>query len=46
MKVYTAYKTRGLEVIAVSLNDFSEMQDVMRFVHEQKPSFRFISPGR
>jgi thiol-disulfide isomerase/thioredoxin len=36
VKVYTAYKTRGLEVIAVSLNDFSEMQDVMSFVHEQK----------
>jgi thiol-disulfide isomerase/thioredoxin len=45
VKVYTAYKTRGLEVIAVSLNDFSEMQDVMRFVHEQKPSFPLYIAG-
>ena len=45
VKVYTAYKTRGLEVIAVSLNDFSEMQDVMRFVHEQKPSFALYIAG-
>jgi thiol-disulfide isomerase/thioredoxin len=45
VKVYTAYKTRGLEVIAVSLNDFSEMQDVMRFVHEQKPSFPLYIGG-
>jgi thiol-disulfide isomerase/thioredoxin len=47
VKVYTAYKTRGLEVIAVSLNDFSEMQDAMRFVHEQKPSFPlYIADGK
>jgi thiol-disulfide isomerase/thioredoxin len=45
VKVYTAYKTRGLEVIAVSLNDFSEMQDVMSFVHEQKPSFPLYIAG-
>jgi thiol-disulfide isomerase/thioredoxin len=45
VKVYTAYKTRGLEVIAVSLNDVSEMQDVMRFVHEQKPSFPLYIAG-
>ena len=45
VKVYTAYKTRGLEVIAVSLNDVSEMQDVMRFVHEQKPSFPLYIVG-
>ncbi len=45
VKVYTAYKTRGLEVIAVSLNDFSEMQDVMSFVHEQKQSFPLYISG-
>jgi thiol-disulfide isomerase/thioredoxin len=45
VQVYTAYKTRGLEVIAVSLNDVSEMQDVMRFVHEQKPSFPLYIVG-
>lgn len=45
VKVYTAYKTRGLEVIAVSLNDFSEMQEVMRFVHEQQPSFPLYIAG-
>ena len=45
VQVYTAYKTRGLEVIAVSLNDVSEMQDVMRFVHEQKPSFPLYIAG-
>ena len=45
VQVYTAYKTRGLEVIAVSLNDVSEMQDVMRFVHAQKPSFPLYIAG-
>ena len=45
VKVYTAYKTRGLEVIAVSVNDVSEMQDVMRFVHAQKPSFPLYIAG-
>lgn len=45
VKVYTAYKTRGLEVVAVSVNDFSEMPDVMRFVHEQKPSFPLYIAG-
>ena len=32
-------------MIAVSLNDFSEMQDVMSFVHEQKPSFPLYIAG-
>ena len=45
VQVYTAYKPRGLEVIAVSLNDVSEMQDVMRFVHAQKPSFPLYIAG-
>jgi thiol-disulfide isomerase/thioredoxin len=45
VQVYTAYKPRGLEVIAVSLNDFSEMHDVMRFVHAQKPSFPLYIAG-
>ena len=45
VKVYAAYKPRGLEVIAVSLNDFSEMQEVMSFVRKQNPPFPVYIAG-
>src|SRR4051794_40155335 len=32
VKAYTAYKAKGLEVIAISLNDFSETPDVLTFI--------------
>lgn len=45
VKVYTAYKPKGLEVIAVSLNDFSDMRDVMSFVRAQNPPFPLYIAG-
>ena len=45
VKLYTAYKPRGLEVIAVSMNDFSEMRDVMSFVRSQNPPFPLYIAG-
>ncbi len=45
VKLYTAYKPRGLEVIAVSMNDLSEMRDVMSFVRAQNPPFPLYIAG-
>jgi thiol-disulfide isomerase/thioredoxin len=45
VKIYNTYKSRGLEVIGVSLNDPSEMKDVLTFLREQKPSFPLYLAG-
>src|SRR4051794_23579905 len=45
VKLYTAYKTRGLEVIAVSMNDFSETPDVTSFVRSQNAPFPVYIAG-
>ncbi|MCP9462964.1 MAG: TlpA family protein disulfide reductase [Nitrospira sp.] len=45
VKLYDAYKAKGLEVIAVSMNDFSEMQEVANFVRQQKPTFPLYIAG-
>ena len=44
-KLYAAYKPRDLEVIAVSMNDLSEMRDVMSFVRAQNPPFSLYIAG-
>jgi thiol-disulfide isomerase/thioredoxin len=44
-KLYAAYKAKGVEVIGVSLNDFSEMQDVASFVRQQNPPFPLYIAG-
>ena len=45
VKLYTAYKPKGLKVIAVSMNDLSEMRDVMNFVRAQNPPFSLYIAG-
>lgn len=45
VNLYGTYKARGLEVVAVSLNDFSETQAVMRFVRAQNPAFPLFIAG-
>ena len=45
VKLYTAYKPKGLEVIAVSMNDLSEMRDVMNFVRAQNAPFPLYIAG-
>ena len=45
VKLYTAYKPKGLKVIAVSMNDLSEMRDVMSFVRAQNPPFPLYIAG-
>ena len=45
VKLYRAYKPKGLEVIAVSMNDLSEIQDVMNFVRAQNPAFPLYIAG-
>jgi thiol-disulfide isomerase/thioredoxin len=45
VKAYTAYKPKGLEVIAISLNDFSETREVMTFIRSHHPSFPLYIAG-
>jgi thiol-disulfide isomerase/thioredoxin len=45
VKLHAAYKARGLEVIAISLNDLAESQAVMRFVHTHNPAFPVFMTG-
>ncbi len=39
VKLYDKYKSAGLEVIEVSMNDASEKDDIQAFLREQKPPF-------
>ena len=45
VRLYGAYKAKGLELIAVSMNDFSEMQEVAKFVRQRKPTFSLYITG-
>ena len=45
VKIHTTYKSRGLEVIGVSLNDLSEMKDVQDFLRSFNPSFPMYLAG-
>jgi len=45
VKIHSIYKSRGLEVIGVSLNDRSEMKDVQDFLRNLNPSFPLYLAG-
>ena len=39
IKLYNQYHKRGLEVVAISMNEPDEMADIEAFVKDQKPPF-------
>jgi len=39
VKLQSKYKSQGLQVIEVSMNDVSEKEDMQKFLNEQKPPF-------
>jgi len=39
VKLQNKYKSQGLQVIEVSMNDVSEKEDMQKFLNEQKPPF-------
>jgi hypothetical protein len=45
VKLYAPYNAKGVEVIGVSLNDFSKMQYVASFVRQQNPPFPLYIAG-
>lgn len=45
VKIHNTYKSKGLEVIGVSLNDLSDMKDVLTFLREQNPAFPLYLAG-
>lgn len=45
VKIHTTYKSKGLEVIGVSMNDRSEMKDVQDFLRDHNPSFPMYLAG-
>ena len=45
VRLHGAYKAKGLELIAISMNDLSEMDEVATFVRQQKPTFSLYLTG-
>ena len=45
VKVSTAYKAKGLEVIGISMNDASEMNELQAFLRKQKAPFTVYLAG-
>ena len=39
IKLYKNYQQKGVEVIAVSMNEEDEMEDIEEFIHKYKPPF-------
>jgi thiol-disulfide isomerase/thioredoxin len=45
VKISSAYKDKGLEVVGISMNDVAEMNDLQAFLRKQKPSFAIYIAG-
>ena len=45
VRIHNTYKSKGVEVIGVSLNDPSEMKDVQAFLSKHNPSFSLYLAG-
>ena len=39
VKLYNAYHSKGLEIVAVSMNEPDEMEDIQEFLQKYKPPF-------
>lgn len=45
VKLNQAYKDKGLDIVAISMNDEAEMKDVQAFIKKQRPPFPLYLTG-
>lgn len=45
VRLHQAYHAKGLDIVAISMNDVAEMQDVRTFIGKHKPPFGLYLTG-
>lgn len=45
VQLHGVYQTKGLDIVAVSMNDEAEMKDVQAFIKKQSPPFKLYLTG-